>query len=161
MLSYSLCVIGLFCLFKFRWLILSVFIYTYLLVCKGVFLGWDISHMDRRFFVYFLAGMSAWLWRDKIPLHWLIAAAASALATISYFTATGLLVEPFATTYLVLWLAYSKTSKVSQWCDSADLSYGVYLYAFPVQQLIATTAWGRSSWVMLAVAVPVTIGLSH
>ncbi len=156
-----ICVLGLFCLFKFRWAILAIFGYIYLMFCKAAYMGVDISHMDRRFLTYFLAGTCAWLWRDKIPVNWPLALTAVGLMILPAFTPLPLaIILPFALTYIVLWLGYSKPLSVTRWCDSTDLSYGVYLYAFPVQQLIATTAWGRHPTNMLLVAVPITLLLA-
>jgi peptidoglycan/LPS O-acetylase OafA/YrhL len=154
----GVCVIGLFCLFKFRWLIMGIFIYNYLLVCKSVYRGWDFSNQDRRFFTLFLAGVCAWLWRDKIPLHWSVAFGSCVLLLLPAFTPLPwLIVEPVALTYIALWLGYARPLEATRWCDTTDLSYGVYLYAFPVQQLIASNAWGRNVWVMLIVSIPVTL----
>lgn len=156
----AVCVIGLFCLFKFRWLMLAAFIFTYLLVCRNVLMGHvgqDLAVRERRFFLYFLAGMCAWLWRDKIPLSGPIALMLLALISLVAFAGgPWLCVEPFALTYLVLWLGYAKPLGITRWCDSTDLSYGVYLYAFPVQQLIAIQAWGRHPWVIFLMATPIT-----
>jgi peptidoglycan/LPS O-acetylase OafA/YrhL len=155
------CAIGLFCLFRFRWLVLGGFLYIYLVFCKAIFLHWEHSHMYRRFLVYFFAGVCAWLWRDKIPMRWSLVFISLALIVSMHFTRFSWeLVEPFALTYIVLFLGYMKPMKFTQWCDSADLSYGVYLYAWPVQQLVATTAWGRNPWVMLMVATPITIAVA-
>ncbi|MBL8509935.1 acyltransferase family protein [Chitinimonas sp. JJ19] len=43
----------------------------------------------------------------------------------------------FALTYGVLWLAYCAPVPLPGWFDRQDYSYGVYLYAFPMQQLAA------------------------
>jgi peptidoglycan/LPS O-acetylase OafA/YrhL len=151
-------IIGLFCLFKRRWLILGLFVYSYLLLCKGLWLGWDVTHLDRRFLVYFSAGMCAWLWRDKILYHWSIILVL--LGLILTFLVAKLplsLIEPLTLMYLALWIGYAKPFNFIRWCDKTDLSYGVYLYAFPIQQLIATTAYGRNPWRMMVAAIPLSL----
>ena len=153
-----ICIIGLFCLFRYRWWLLALFIYAYLLLGKGLWLGWDISAMDRRFLTYFSAGMCVCLWRDKIPCHWSIALVCVGLIIGSVFaTFTFQFIAPFVLTYLTLWAGYAKPLKLTQWCNTTDLSYGVYLYAFPIQQLIATSTYGRNPWRMLLAAVPLTL----
>ena len=72
-----------------------------------------------------------------------------------------LLVEPICLTYACLWIGFAKPWKATSWCDRTDLSYGVYLYAFTVQQIIATTVWGRNPFAMLAVALPATIFVAY
>lgn len=152
------CLIGLFCLFRFRWMILGVFVYIYYLVGNEVLLGRDVSHLNTRFWLYFFAGVCAWLWRDKIPIHWLIALAAGLLLTVAYFIhLPWALVDPFALTYIVLWLGYFTPVRPAQWCNSTDLSYGVYLYAFPVQQTLATMTWARNPWMLFIAALPITL----
>jgi peptidoglycan/LPS O-acetylase OafA/YrhL len=59
--------------------------------------------------------------------------------------------------YLVLVLAYRTPSRLGAITRPGDLSYGIYVYAFPAQQL-AAYAWGPglTPGVMLAlVALPV------
>lgn len=53
---------------------------------------------------------------------------------------------------LLLLLAYVPQGNIRRFNQSGDYSYGIYIYAFPVQQLIVTAIPG--------VSVPVMIGLS-
>jgi peptidoglycan/LPS O-acetylase OafA/YrhL len=59
--------------------------------------------------------------------------------------------------YCILWLAYAPKLMLSSWADKTDLSYGTYLYAFPVQQTLAMNAVLRHPLVIFLLATPVTL----
>lgn len=85
--------------------------------------------------VYFLAGALIWFVRDWIQLRWGVAA----LCLIAFLFFQGkpyydyLSVVPFC--YLVLSLAYL-TPPVDLVRRLGDLSYGIYIYAWPVQRIL-------------------------
>ena len=105
----------------------------------------------------FFIGVLAYLWRDKLRLSWPLAllgvAASLLLPPVGLLKMTALQVS-FA--YLVLVAAFC----VPQSCKRAsaalpDYSYGIYIYAFPMQQLalavgIGTTPLANmsSAWLM-------------
>jgi len=41
-----------------------------------------------------------------------------------------------------------------------DYSYGMYIYAFPVEQIVATTLQPTSPWVTIAISFPATLALA-
>ena len=64
--------------------------------------------------------------------------------------------------YMVLFLAYRSWPGVRRLTRHADVSYGLYLAAFPVQQSIVH-AWGGdppSALVVIAIALPTTYFLA-
>lgn len=42
-----------------------------------------------------------------------------------------------------------------------DFSYGIYIYSFPVQQIIAATLLPHSPWIMFALALPISVLLGY
>lgn len=152
--------IGLFGLFKYRWLLLGGLVLFFAYYSLTLLKGGDIEYSDRRFFTFFLAGTCAWLWRDKLPLH-------GGLAVLALIVTMGavpfgplfLIVQPVAVCYLVLWAGFAFPVPAFSWCDRTDLSYGTYLFAFPVQQAVSALGVGNP-WVLFAVATPLVLGIA-
>jgi peptidoglycan/LPS O-acetylase OafA/YrhL len=152
--------IGLFGLFKYRLLILGAwalfFVYYALSMLKGI----DINFSDRRFFTFFLAGTVVWLWREKIPVKHTLALLALIVGLIStQFPPLFVLLTPITACYLVLWVGFAFRIQSMAWCDKTDLSYGVYLFAFPVQQMLIALGV-KSPWLVFVLATPVIMGIA-
>jgi peptidoglycan/LPS O-acetylase OafA/YrhL len=88
-----------------------------------------------RFGVAFCLGILAWVWRDRIPLDDRLAAIAGVLLVVSALTRTVPLIGVPALAYGLLWAAWRLPLR--RFDARFDLSYGLYIYAFPVQQLLA------------------------
>ena len=100
----------------------------------------------------FLSGSVIYLYREKIPDSGVITLGATALVLVGLFIPVGhptplYNITSFALTavflaYPLIWLGihlpFSKVGSVN------DYSYGVYIYAFPVQQLLFL--WGVNKW---------------
>lgn len=104
----------------------------------------------------FAAGGSLYLWRDRVPLS---AAGAGALALLAVATAR-LPVYPAvlfaAEAYGVIWLSLSPgLVQFGDWRN--DLSYGVYLYGWPIQQAFRQLLPGAGSVELLVPALFVTL----
>ncbi len=90
--------------------------------------------------VEFLLGAAAYLYRRWLPMHRGLAV----LALAAYLGAwtlpwLGQWVALCAVSYLVLYVAQVRIPALGQWAKYGDLSYGMYIYAFPVQQLFIHT----------------------
>lgn len=114
---------------------------------------------DFRLLCFFVVGMVAWLFRDKLILSARGAAVAATilLATLR-FSPWFSLALPLAGSYLLLWIGTGPAWKGWQWTNQSDFSYGVYLYAFPIQQIAASYPGLRSPVWNLALAIPLTMG---
>lgn len=90
-------------------------------------------------FRYFGAGMLLYLFRDRVPINGMaLAAALGALALGTWLGAwkyAFLIVGPYA----VIALALTPLPWLRRLSRSGDLSYGLYIYGFPLQQ--ALIAW--------------------
>ena len=91
-----------------------------------------------RVVVFFLVGMTFYLYRDIVP-HSRILLLAS-LAGLILTTLFGVLnfVLPILGAYCLFYMAFSPGLGLSRFAKPGDFSYGLYLYAFPVQQLLVS-----------------------
>lgn len=92
--------------------------------------------------MWFLLGALSYVYRDWICLNrWgALAAAAVYLATLStdegFPFNIGYLAAFPSITYLILYAVQVRAPILDRWSHWGDASYGMYIYAFPVQQLI-------------------------
>ncbi|MFC6646340.1 acyltransferase family protein [Granulicella cerasi] len=126
----------------------------------GVLLG--SPQLWARLLPYYLAGVVFYLYRRQIP-H---SAALALLAVIACVVAARVpfgvaALFPMAGSYLVFYLAYAKWLPLTQAGRFGDFSYGLYLYAFPIQQTIVMLHGGAMSPAILFVeATPLVLLLS-
>jgi peptidoglycan/LPS O-acetylase OafA/YrhL len=97
-----------------------------------------------RLLTYFLAGAVFYHYRRRIPLSpWL--AGASILVCLAAFKASqGIHIAlPIFGTYLIFFTAFHPGLRLHAFARRGDFSYGLYLFSFPIQQLILHYAPGR------------------
>ena len=153
--------IGQFALFKHRWLTLLAALIIYAAYVKALLSGVDVEQMDRRYLCYFFVGMNFWLWRDKIPFNSLIAVGSLVLLVLgTQFKPFFSILMPVSGGYLVLWLGYGPRVALFDWTHRTDLSYGTYLYAYPVQQLFAMSPSLREPLANFVLTVPCVLALA-
>ncbi|MBG6212068.1 peptidoglycan/LPS O-acetylase OafA/YrhL [Labrenzia sp. EL_126] len=110
----------------------------------------------------FAMGVAAWLWRDRILLSpWI------ALTLFSFWLALfnvlgsepiSIAVFSAALTYSVLWIGYMPLGFMRAYNRVGDYSYGMYVYAFPLQGLaIWLTGGEQSPWFNIALSFPLTL----
>jgi peptidoglycan/LPS O-acetylase OafA/YrhL len=118
-------------------------------------------HINPRLSFMFFIGASAFVFKEKIRLSptaaWLCVAALScAVAQKSQFKFFWMAVLA----YLLLAAAFLPSGVVRKYNLLGDYSYGVYIYAWPVQQAIKTLRPGISIGGMIAISTSVTLALS-
>jgi len=106
--------------------------------------------------MYFSAGMVAYAYRDKIRLTKEGAMTATVLLLFAWFLAEEYLVSmAIFGTYIILYLAYC-TKPLRFGVET--LSFGLYIYAFPIQQTITFLFGGNMSpWLNMVIAIPSTL----
>lgn len=153
--------IGLFCLYKRRIVVLIGTLIFYRLYAKGVLAGDDVTFYSCRFLTYFMVGINFWLWRDKIPFSGRAALGCFAVLIISSQVKPWFpVLFPIVGGYCFLYLGYCQRPTLLDWTEKTDLSYGTYLYAFPVQQALIMNEPLRKPWLVFAMATPLTLLLA-
>jgi peptidoglycan/LPS O-acetylase OafA/YrhL len=110
----------------------------------------------------FLLGMVAYAYRDTLPRSWALLIGLSAAAVISCQvnqSIADMLVAP-ALAYGVLYIAFLERLKVHDAAKFGDFSYGTYLYAFPIQQMLqATTRLSLPGFMALSAVLALLAGV--
>jgi peptidoglycan/LPS O-acetylase OafA/YrhL len=101
---------------------------------------------------FFLVGVCVQMLRHRLPLHWsgAIVAFLGMAVCVSMSTVWGPQLAGVFLTYVLLWLGSAITSP--KIVHRHDISYGVYIYAFPVQQSLATFGVNHHGVILYALA---------
>jgi len=105
----------------------------------------------------FLVGSSLYLFRESVPLNPALGfIAVGVFAGALVFVANYRIVGGVALVYVLLWLSVALPFRIGA---KNDISYGVYIYAFPVQQPLAIAGYSQIGWfgyamVSLATTIP-------
>jgi peptidoglycan/LPS O-acetylase OafA/YrhL len=110
-------------------------------------------------FACFLAGGA--LYTLALPIDGRIAAACICIAIVSVFFGAFRLIWPVLGSYAVIWLALSASAPVPRLAKYGDFSYGIYIFAFPIQQIVAQGLAERGTWVLnVVISAPITLALA-
>jgi peptidoglycan/LPS O-acetylase OafA/YrhL len=107
----------------------------------------------------YLAGVVFYLYRDCIQLHrWGAILSVFVMAVACIIPLGYTLLFPLFGTYLLMYLAFWQRVPLHRIMCFGDLSYGTYLYAFPIQQLVVQHLGLRNSPLRLfATATPLVV----
>ena len=113
-----------------------------------------------RLMACFCVGGCFYLFRDDLGYRrvWLLAAA----AVLGLCLCNGLcasLALPTVGAYLLFWLAFADLRVLDSFKSQADVSYGVYLYGWPVQSLLIWYFLDVSPWEVSAATFAICLGL--
>lgn len=110
---------------------------------------------------FFLAGMTVYLLRDRLRPQPVLAAAAITLSALATFLLPAVASDGLTPGLLAYGLLSFGALLPIRIGDVNDISYGTYVYAFPVQQLLATAGAGRLGFAAMAIlATVVTLPLA-
>ncbi|AOK45828.1 hypothetical protein WT60_02440 [Burkholderia sp. MSMB617WGS] len=102
--------------------------------------------------------MLLYRFREHIRLNWLIAIA---LVITYLLTHSSAIAQPlFYIAFVYVLLLTSVTKTLWRFAPRNDYSYGIYLWAFPVQQVIASRHPYLDNLISLLISVPVTLLLA-
>ena len=130
-------ILGLMGMVKYRWVSVTMLVLaTLIAVLQGplVYPGvWSIGQLAARCALMFAAGAVLYQWRDRVPANWWLVALCAAIVI-----AAGVLLPDYRVA-AGLALAYAVVvsgALVHGPSLRNDFSYGMYIYAFPVQQIL-------------------------
>lgn len=110
-----------------------------------------------QFFLPFACGSLAWICRHEIPMKPGILIGLALLCLLAQGSVLKPVIEAVAIAYGTLLLGYAR---VRLPVLRGDYSYGIYIYAFPVQGLIVAILGAMDPWTNIALAVPLTFALA-
>ena len=155
--------LGLFGLLR-RWLVVCLFVaswYPHLYGVHGTVTPFHLGVQAADLFRYFAAGMILYLWRDRIPMSGRAAALCLALLLLSATQHAPLgFDESFALLgpYLVLYAGYNQHVRFPNFARHGDFSYGIYIFAFPIEQAVGKLIGpGVRAWQVAAFSYPVIV----
>ena len=144
---------------KRRWIVLSLFV---VLCAAGLLLdGNSAARTPMSYAIqlgtFYAAGMTVYCFRDSLPRTWQLTALCFALVLLSSFSRhLVLVVLPSAGVYLLFRFVYADRVFVPGLKNKVgDLSYGLYLYGWPVAQSLAATVGSKllGVWPMAAASI--------
>ncbi len=105
----------------------------------------------------FYVGVAFYVWRDKLALSWRIGFLIAALAVVSHFTLLFHEVFTVAVIYWVFLIGYLPSGAIRRYNSLGDYSYGTYIYAYPVQQVLANTLSPMTPLENIILAFPIVL----
>lgn len=153
-------------------MLVCAFLVLFLLFPSGIFL---LTGLIRRLALPFLLGTAAYVFRDRVPLSGVLAGMGLIIAlALPTGTITPNLVQPalnlaelktvavqLAFGYAALVFAFRAPATVTRFSAGLpDLSYGIYIYAFPVQQAIVASGLGVTPMTNLILSLSITVPLA-
>jgi peptidoglycan/LPS O-acetylase OafA/YrhL len=108
----------------------------------------------------FVTGMAIYVFRPAIPMGWGPLAVVIIGAALLRDTAVWPIVYGAALAYAALWFGYAPAPALLGFNRYGDYSYGTYIYAFPVQQLVAWKFDEITPVAMIALSMPTTLLLA-
>jgi peptidoglycan/LPS O-acetylase OafA/YrhL len=110
---------------------------------------------------FFAAGIALYKLRNTHIFDGRVAALALAGVVLSVPLRQFVVLFPIFGCYLALWLAVSPRLPVIPAARFGDLSYGLYIYGWPVEQAVMWLSGGRAAWWQIfLIALPATAALA-
>ena len=112
-----------------------------------------------RLVAQFVGGLALWSLRDRLPLRWWPLAGLAVVWAATWHTGWEAAAAIPLIGYGVLVLGHRTPRWIGVLTRRGDVSYGLYIYAFPVQQLVGQL-WHPPAGLMTLEALPITYALA-
>ncbi|MGB3454919.1 MAG: acyltransferase [Litorimonas sp.] len=152
-------------LMRRRWMVLLQFVAPAIIwivaVSNGLFdtMPASIEAMVRFSLAYGM-GAVAYAYKDRIQLRWSYVPLLFGLSWLCQGTAIGDVAIDLMVGIVVLLLAFAHAPNLERFQSIEDVSYGVYIYHWPVMQLLVHWMPGIGTAELLAFALPIILTLS-
>ncbi|WP_419874600.1 acyltransferase family protein [Candidatus Pristimantibacillus sp. PTI5] len=149
---------------RFLMLLLTIAVFYYYLFSSSIspagaghIFGLDVNTFIE-LLLFFLVGCLACLFKEKIYLKKEIAMIGIAVLFISMFYGGFKPLFAVFGTYIILYAAFLPRTKAAWITKYGDFSYGIYLYAFPIQQSVTYWLGGKTSLLTnFLISTPLTV----
>lgn len=108
----------------------------------------------------FTLGMAVYLWRDRLPVLPWVAIAAIPLWLLLGAAPLAELVLNLAIGSLLFWVAFSRLGGMPTLSSIPDWSYGIYIWHFPIMQLVLMVEPDAGFWTIAAFTTPATAAIA-
>ncbi len=122
-----------------------------------------VADKTRWFFLLglpFATGIGFYAWRDRLPMSPAILAVLALAAVVAHRTPVFDVLFGLALSYAVFLLAFAVGGGLRAYNRVGDFSYGMYIYGFPVQQLMVHFFGPMRPPVNVALALPLALGFA-
>lgn len=120
----------------------------------------NYTHIAVRFVAFFYSGVAFYVFRRHVPLTPVILAAATAVFATTWWLAGEPVLMPQWLGYTVLFLTYYPPLVVRRLSEGPDYSYGLYIFAYPVQQTLIWATGMTSAPLHIAASLLATLGIA-
>lgn len=158
----TIAIIGIIGLFRYKIVILLITVLVMIVYIYLDYLSPTTPTEIYRLPAFFLAGTCFYLYRHTIVLkrqYFFTFLTCSLFVYIFSKTATLYLIY-FSLPYLLLYLAYVPKGFIRKFNNAGDYSYGIYIYAFPIQQSLSSYNLIDSPYIMFSISLFLTLLLA-
>jgi len=108
----------------------------------------------------FALGAAAYVYRRYVPLSGWLATGLLTAAALAHGSFIYPLIYALALSYASLWLGFSKIPGLHRYNLLGDYSYGMYIYAYPVEQMVVALTHPIGPTALIAISLPITLLLA-
>jgi len=120
----------------------------------------DPAEQFARFWLSFSFGVGLFVFRDQIRISWAVGILFGLLIWLVLGTGWERVVSPIATGYVALLLGSLPLPGVREFTNRVDLSYGVYIFGWPISQTLILVTPATSALTLVVESAVLALGLA-